>query len=415
MKTKFIVAIGLTLLMAFSAHAETKIRFDGYPDLDSHLKNILPKFEKENSAIKVDMLMNNHGDHHTKLKTNLATGSGAGDVVAVDVGMIGAMIDSGGFVNLEDSPYNAKQYEGKFAPYSWAQGKGSDGKQYGIPLDLGPGVMYYRREYMEDMGYKPEDVIKSWDTYINYGVELKKKNKNVKLVSTAASVAELIVRTTVKEGESLYFDKDGKSLIQGERFVNAFTIAKKIRDQGLDTTIQPWTNDWYAGFKEGTVATELSGAWFLGHLKNWIAPDTKGKWGVTYSPDGIFGSWGGSFLCIPQQAKHKEEAWKLIQFLATPYAQTEGLKVIASFPALAETYSDDVFKQPEPFLNGQVPGTIFAEVAKKVVPVAPAKGDLIGWSVIFENAIYEVLDNGKDVKQALAEADKLMQRRMRKM
>ena len=249
----------------------------------------------------------------------------------------------------------------------------------------------------------------------NTALICRKKKPGVKLISTAASIAELIVRTTIKNGESTYFDKDGNSVIQGERFVTAFTLAKKIRDLDLDIAIIPWTNEWAAGFKEGSVATDLSGAWLLGHLKSYLAPDTAGKWGVSFLPDGIYGSWGGSFLCIPTQSAHKEEAWKLVQFLSSSYAQTEGLKVIASFPALVETYENDVFYQPEPFLNGQIPGPIFVEVAKKVVPVPPAKGDLVGWSVVFENAIYEVLDNGKDVKEALAEADNLVQRRMRKL
>ncbi len=62
---------------------QTKIRFDGFPDFDSSLKVFLPDFEKE-TGIKVDYLMNNHGDT-TKLTLNLATVPGAGDVIVVDV------------------------------------------------------------------------------------------------------------------------------------------------------------------------------------------------------------------------------------------------------------------------------------------------------------------------------------------
>jgi multiple sugar transport system substrate-binding protein len=416
MKSRFFIAVVLPLLIiVLPAHAEVQIRFDGYPDLDSHLENVLPQFLKENPEIKVNMLINIHADHHTKLKTNLANRSGAGDTVAVDVGFIGALVDSGGFVNLDEAPYNAEKYANKFAPYAWAQGKGADGNQYGIPLDLGPGVMYYRRDLMEDLGFDVEDVIKSWDTYIRYGIELQKKVPDAKLISTAASIAELIVRTTIKNGESIYFDKNGNSVIQGRRFVTAFTLAKKIRDLALDKSLVPWTNEWTAGFKDGTVATELSGAWLLGHLKSHLAPKTAGNWGVSFLPAEIYGSWGGSFLSIPAQSQHKEEAWKLIEFLSTPYAQIEGLKKIASFPALIETYNDGAFNQPDPFLDGQIPGPIFTRAAKKITPVVPSKGDLIGWSVVFENAIFEVLDNGKDVKQALAEADNLIQRRMRKL
>ena len=80
------VALGLA---ATANAANDQIRFDGFPDFDSSLKVLLPDFEKE-TGIKVDYLMNNHGDHHTKLTTNLATGSGAGDVIVVDVEKIAA-------------------------------------------------------------------------------------------------------------------------------------------------------------------------------------------------------------------------------------------------------------------------------------------------------------------------------------
>lgn len=235
---------------------------------------ILPDFEKE-SGIKVDYLMNNHGDHHTKLTTNLATGSGAGDVIVVDVEKIGPFVSSGGLVNLSEQ-YGADKYADRFAPYAWTQGKGGDGNVYGIPVDLGPGVMYYRTDILEKQGVKQDAVIKDWDSYIEYGKQLKQHD--VYLIASAADVAQAIIFTTVPEGEGLYFDKDGKPVVTSERFVHAFEVAKQIRDAGLDARITAWSNEWYEGFRNGTFATQLSGAWLLGHLQNWIAPETKGKW-----------------------------------------------------------------------------------------------------------------------------------------
>lgn len=114
-------AVALGLASAAQA-SDANIRFDGFPDFDSSLKVILPDFEKQ-SGIKVDYLMNNHGDHHTKLTTNLATGSGAGDVIVVDVEKIGPFVASGGLVNLSEK-YGADKYAENFASYAWAQGKG---------------------------------------------------------------------------------------------------------------------------------------------------------------------------------------------------------------------------------------------------------------------------------------------------
>ena len=310
--------------------------------------------------------------------------------------------------------YGADKYADRFAPYAWTQGKGADGDVYGMPVDLGPGVMYYRTDIFKNAGIDVNEAIKDWDSYIDAGEKLKAKN--IQLIASAADVAQAIIFTTVPEGEGLYFDKEGNPVVTSERFVHAFEVAKKIRDKGLDGKILAWSNEWYEGFRNGTFATQLSGAWLLGHLNNWIAPGTAGKWGVSHLPDGIYGSWGGSFLSIPTQSTKQDEAWKLIEYMTTRRdVQLKHFETIAAFPANVTTYDDALFSQEMPFLGGQKARLLFAEVAKNIKPVAPAKGDHVARSIILENALMEVLDEGKDIKTALEEAERLIKRRTRNM
>ncbi len=411
MHKKLLAGLASLALLAAPAMAGD-VRFDGFPDLDSHLDKLIPGYHAANPDVNVTYQMNNHGDHHKKLTTNLATGSGAGDIVVVDVGFIGSFINSGGFENLSGPEYGAGDMEGNFVGYAWNQGKGADGNQYGIPIDIGPGVMYYRRDVLDAAGASIDDVTKDWESFIDYGRKLK--DQNVFLIADAADVAKTIVLTTVKDGDGYFFDKDGNSLITSDRFVDAFKIAKQIRDEGLDGQIGAWTNEWYDGFKTGTVATQLSGAWLLGHLQNWMAPDTKGKWGAANLPNGIYGSWGGSFLAIPKQAENKQDAWEFIKFLTTtPEAQISGLKTIGAFPVLTATYSDAAFDEPIEFLAGQKARQLFAEVAQNVPAVAPKKGDLVAEDVVFNGALAEVLNDDKDIMQALQEAERLVKRRVK--
>ncbi len=408
---KLILPAAIALAVT-GVNAEEQIRFDGFPDFDSSLKVLLPDFEKE-TGIKVDYLMNNHGDHHTKLTTNLATGSGAGDVLVIDVEKIGPFVASGGLVNLSEK-YGAGKYQELFAPYAWAQGLGADGGVYGLPVDLGPGVMYYRSDILDAEGSDVKMVIDSWDSYVDFGKKLKEDD--IYLIASAADVAQTIIYTTVKEGEGLYFDKDGKSLVTSDRFVKAFEVAKEIRDNELDARITAWSNEWYEGFRNGTFATQLSGAWLLGHLQNWIAPETGGKWGVSNLPDGIFGSWGGSFLSIPTQSEHPDAAWKLIEYMTTNRdVQLTSFETITAFPSNVTTYDSDIFNEEVEFLGGQQARQLFAEVAKNVTPIIPGKGDHVARAIILENALMEVLDEGKDIKKALADAERLIQRRTRNL
>ena len=402
MKTQLKAGVAALSLLAAATFA-AEVRIDGWPDHDSQLKTVIDGYTKH----KITMTMNNHGDHHNKLKTNMATGTGAGDVVLIDTGVVGSYLDSGGLVDL--TKFFADKYE-DFAPYAAAAGKGSDGKQYAVPVDLGPGVMYYRRDYMEDMGFNLDEVMTDWDTYIEYGRKLKAKN--VLLIGNASAIANAYYQFHVKEGEGLFFDKNGKSLVTSERFVKAFTYAKTVRDEGLDGNISEWTEDWYAGFRDGKFATQMSGAWLMGHLKNWIAPDTAGLWGASDLPAGVYGSWGGTYAAIPKQAKNPQASMDVIELLLSKDYQTSAFANIAAFPAHTGVYSDASFQEPIEFLRGQKARLMFANIAENIVPVAPMKGDLVAKDLVNE-AMAKVLDDGVDIMTALKDAEAQIKRRVR--
>ncbi len=402
MKTQLkagVVALSLVAASTFAAD----IRIDGFPDYDTQIDAIKGGLPEHN----ITMLKNNHGDHHNKLKTNLATGTGAGDVVLIDVGFVGSFVNAGGFVDL------TQFYQGMaadYADYAVEAGKGNNGAQYAVPVDLGPGVMYFRRDYMEDMGYNLDTVMSGWDSYIDYGRQLKKDG--ILLIGNASAVANAYYRFNVGEGEGLYFDGDGKSLVTSDRFVKAFELAKTIRAEGLDGNISEWTEDWYAGFREGKFATQMSGAWLLGHLKNWIAPDTSGLWGVSDLPAGIYGTWGGSYLAIPKQAKDPSASWDLIKYMISKDIQLTGFENIAAFPAHTGTYKNSIFDEPIEFLRGQKARLMFANIAKNITPVTPMKGDLVAEDLI-NTALDKVLNDNVDIKKALKDAEKQIRRRVR--
>ncbi|MPW31735.1 extracellular solute-binding protein [Agarivorans sp. B2Z047] len=398
---------------AVAAQAETTIRYDCWPNHDKTAVEKIDDFYKANPGIKVEVLSNNWVDHHNKLTTALATGDGAGDVVCIDVEKIGAIVNQGGFANMSKA-FNAVQDENKFAPFAWVQGKGADGEQYALPLNVGPGVMYYRREHMQDKGFNPEAVTKDWDALMAWGEELKAKG--VPLVGHAGSIAQAIINTEVEAGNSIYFDKDDNPIVTNERFVKAFTYAKMAREKGLDARIGDWSSEWFEGLKNANFAIQFSGAWLAGFLESWIAPDTGGKWGVSGLPAGNYGSWGGTFLAIPEQSKNKEEAYKLVEYLTKNRdIVLYEFKTNAAFPALKSSYDAPMFQEEMPFLGGQKARLLWTEIAENIKPIKPSKADNIARAIILEQALPAVVEEGKDVKEALADAEKQIKRRMRSL
>ena len=414
---KRILALLVAMTILALAQAQDTVSIALYPDLDSHLEAVLPAFEAEH-GVDVEVRVLQHGDHHNALVTQLATGSGAADVVAIDVGFIARFVAEGGLTDLSQAPFDAGRYQDLFADYAWLQGSTTDGRIVAMPTDLGPGVMYFRRDRFAEVEADVEQVIASWDSYIEFGEQVTRDTdgdgvNDVFLIADAGDVARAMFRSGLGEGEGVFFDADGEVLVDSERFHNAFEVAKRIRDAGLDAQVSAWTNEWYEGFQQGTFATQLSGAWLLGHLQNWMAPDTAGLWGASHLPNGIYGFWGGSFYGIPDQSENKELAWELIQYLTTsPEVQLAAFEGIGAFPAVTSTYGDAMFSEPLAFLDEQPARELFADIAENIEGVATHPSDMIATEIV-DSALASVLDEGASIDEALAEAQRLIARRVR--
>lgn len=402
----------LVLLIAGVTFAQTKLTVGVFEPLNEHITRVLPKFQEMHPDVEVELRTLGYTDHHDLLVTNLATGSGAPDVVAVEIGYIARFIADGGLVDLSEEPYSADQYQDIYVDYAWNQARTPQGRQIAMPTDIGPGVMYYRRDHLATTGWDIEDVTGSMESYLDYGRELKQHE--VFLVANAASVAEALIRSEIPEGEGVFFDANNRPLLNSERFVEAATVASKIRQEGLDAEIGAWSNEWFEAFRQGTTATELSGAWLGGHLQTWMAPETSGLWGASELPGGLLMSWGGSFYGIPVQSQNKEMAWELVKFLTTdPEIQLEAFKTINAFPAMPETYGDESFNEELEFLAGQQARLLFADVARRIPGVHTHPGDVVA-NEIWQSALTEILTEGRDIQAALDQAQSLVERRVRR-
>lgn len=412
------LAAGLVLLAAGGSMAATKLVVGAFPNLDAAIKAIIPDFEKAYPDIDVELQVLGYADHHNALLTTLAAGSGAPDVAGIEIGYIARFVQQGGFVDLNKPPFNAGQYTPLIVPYAVGQVTTRDGRLVAMPTDIAPGTMFYRRDVLQAAGVDIGSV-RTWDDLLALGRKVTRDLngdgiKDVFLVGNAGTVAQALYRGNIPEGEGVYFDARGRPVVTSARFVKAFDIARRIRQEGLDARISAWSNEWFEAFRRGTVAIEISGAWLGGHLADYIAPDTAGKWGAADLPEGVYVSWGGSFYGIPEQSKNKEAAWTFIKFLTTrPESQLTAFRAINAFPALMSVWNDPMFDEPIPFLGGQRARRMWAQTASRIRVTVVDPGDAVAEEVIGA-ALTQVLDEGRDVQSALAEARQLIERRLRR-
>ena len=396
-----------------AALAQTVLNIAAFPAVDEIAKAAIPAFKKKHPDVEVKITSRAYPDHHTAMTTALSTSSNLPDVMVVEYGYVGRFAEGGGLEDLGAAPYNMQAQRARIVPFAYAQGTSTSGALVAMPTDIGPGTLLYRTDILKKAGLTEADLTKSWDGFVNSGLKIK-STTGAYLVAHARDIKDIMIRADLKTGEAMYIDKTGKVLVDSPRFVRAFEMAKKVRDQKLDGKIGAWSNEWSEGFKRGTIATQMTGAWLAGHLNNWLAPETKGLWRAAQLPEKAFGSWGGSFYSIPKAAKNKALAADFIQMMTlTPDLQLAAFKSQDAFPALLETHKDAFFDQPIEFLGGQKARLIWREAAQKINAVDVNKLDPIAEEII-NTELDKVLDQGKDVRTALADAKALLERRVKR-
>ena len=406
--------VAVVAAIALNAQAApVTITVASFPDFDRAVREALPLWSRLHPQIAVKLVSLQTEDHHNSMTTALAAGSRLPDVMAIDFAYIGIFSESTGLEDLYQAPYSAKQYQSQFVAYTFGQATNSRGALAAMPADIGPGLLFYRKDLMDKAGIKEADLTASWESYIAAGKKLKAATGAL-LLSRAADLKDILIRTDIKDGEGLYFGDKGRVLVDSPRFVRAFEMARAARVAGIDARSTLWTSEWSEGFKRGKVASQMMGSWLSGHLAKWLAPESSGQWRVAKLPNGAYASYGGSFYAIPKKAANKAEAWEFIRFMTTnKEVQLASLRNISAFPSLLAAHADPAMEEAQPYFGGQKTRLLAREVAARVPTIRVDKYDPVANDVV-NTELDKVLVEGKDIKAALADAKALIERRVRR-
>lgn len=406
--------LALAPIARLRAAAPVTLTVAAFPALDEIVKAALPRLRELAPDVTVKVVSRQFADHHAAMTTALSTSSQLPDVMALEVGYVGRFAQGGGLEDLSAAPYDAQRHRAAWVPYAVDQGSDA-GRIVAVPSDIGPGTLLYRADILQRAGLKEADLTASWDSYVEAGRALKSR-AGAYLVAHARELKDIVIRTGLTGGEGLYFDRDSRVLVDSPRFARAFELAVQARKAGLDARVNAWSNEWTTGFRRGTLATQMSGAWLAGHLSNWLAPDTRGQWRAAPLPGGVTAAYGGSFLAIPRRADaaRKAAAWALIKLLTLDRTrQLAAFKAQDAFPALVAAHDDPFFAEPLPFLGGQAARQLWRDTARRITAVPVHRQDAFADEVV-NTELDKVLDQGKAVVAALADARRQLERRARR-
>jgi cellobiose transport system substrate-binding protein len=338
----------------------------GYQDLYKQYESSHPgiKIKEENSA--------KLGDYLPKLQQWIASGSGAGDVVALEEGVLTQfMAKPDKFVNLLD--YGASSLQANYLDWKWKQGLTSDGtKLVGLGTDVGAQGMCYRPDLFAKAGLPTNrDEVgalwPTWDAYLAAGQKFVAAKTGAGFYDSSGSV---YLNILMQQGDHTYYDRSNNLVIDTNPGVKAaWDKTVEMIKAGLSANIAAYSPQWNAGFKNGKFATIPCPSWMLATIVKQSGPENANKWDVARVP-GNGAVRGGSFLAVPTQSKHQKEAAELAKFLTSPQGQIAAFKAANNFPSSTKAIDDPVVQTfTNAYFNNAPVGKIFGDSVKALKPV----------------------------------------------
>lgn len=304
------------------------------------------------------------GDFKQKLTTTFTAGTGLPDITGVkgeDIAFFRQHADY--FVDL--NTLGAQDIKSTYLEWKWAQATTADGKQLGIPIDIGPTALFYRFDIFQEAGlpYEPDELgaaIRTWDEFIELGKQLLAAKPDTFLIRNTSGIFD----TVWPQSGMGFVDESGKYIGDGEHIRGAWDTAMKALEAGIVAKIDSNTADTAAAVNEGRLPADFGASWHLADLMV-DAPETSGKWHVCTHP-GSANNNGGSFLTIPAGVSDPETSFALIKFILNPANQVLEYVDKGNFPATPEAFEDPQVDGPVEFLGGQKAAEVFGAAAQTV-------------------------------------------------
>lgn len=199
------------------------------------------------------------------------------------------------------------------------------------------------------------------------------------------------------------FEKTDNTVIPLDQYTdikNAYdTVLKRSVDNNLSTHLSQWSEDWTNAFQKDGLATMLCPPWMLGVIEGNAAGVT--GWDVAPVFPGDGSNWVGSYLTVPTQGEHVEEAKALADWLTAPEQQVKAFKTKGNFPSQVEALdSPELLDYSNGFFNNAPVGKIYSDMSKKIDIQPYKEPNFFAVTTVVTDAMTRVDVDKTDIAQA---------------
>lgn len=358
-------------------------------------------FEKAYPKVKVNLVnAGTNTEEYTKLQNAITAGSGAPDVAQVEYYAIPQFALADSLVDL--APYGFGDLEDLYTPGPWGAVTSGE-KVYGLPQDSGPMAMFYNKTVFDQYGIA---VPTTYDEYVAAAEQLHAANPNAYI--TADTGDSGFATSMIWQAGGKPFQADGTDItidLQDEGSKKWADNWNRLVEGGLLSTTPGWSDEWFKGLGDGSIATLLIGAWMPGVLESSVA-DAAGDWRVapmpTYDGTPVTAENGGGGQVVLKQSKNPALAAAFLKWLNS---DPESIKVFlesGGFPATtAELESPEFLGYESEYFGGQKINEVLVDAAKNV----PSGWQYLPYQVyansIFGDTVGQAYKNNSDLNEGL--------------
>jgi multiple sugar transport system substrate-binding protein len=347
------------------------------------LKQVVEKFQQKYPNVKVDLVNAGTGDkQYTALQNAIAAGKGVPDVAQIEYYALPQFALGKSLTSLDG--YGAGALKADFTPGPWSSVQ-NGGKVYALPMDSGPMALYYNKTVFDKYRIS---VPTTWQEYLDAARKLHKADPKAYITNDTGDAGFTTSMIWQAGGKPYTVDGTTVTINFADPGSTTFTqVWQQLITEKLVAPISSWSDQWFQGIANGSIATLATGAWMPANFVS-SAPAGSGKWRVAALPQWTAGANasaenGGSSLAIMDKGANKALAYGFMKYAD----DGDGVQVRVdngAFPATtaqinSPSFLDTGFK----YFGGQKANQIFAKSAADVVT---------GWSYlpfqVYANSIF---------------------------
>jgi multiple sugar transport system substrate-binding protein len=340
-----IAALGAAWLLAgcaASGPSGTTLEFWTIGREGEAVTHLLPAFERANPGIRVRVQQIPLTAAHEKLLTAYAGGS-LPDVTQIGNTWIAEFAELKALEPLAARAAASHVIErADYFESAWSPNV-IDGLLLGIPWYVDTRLLFYRVDLLQAAGFDapPRDWAE-WQVEMDAILKQSGDTRWGALLPT--NEYDQLLALALQQDVPLLRDGGRYGNFQSVGFKRALAFYVGLFKRG---DVPPYTNvqvsnPWQA-FARGDFVFYLSGPWNIGEFRQRIPAARQAEWSTAQLPGpagpGASVSYGSS-LVILRNSRHKDAAWKLIEYLSRPDVQVRFYQLLGDLPARRSAWAN---------------------------------------------------------------------------